>query len=41
MRKHTYESAVIINAALEDEQIDAIAARLGFGDEFVELYELP
>ncbi len=24
-----------------DEQIDAIAARLGFGDEFVELYELP
>ncbi|MEI6648832.1 MAG: tRNA adenosine deaminase-associated protein [Actinomycetes bacterium] len=23
-----------------DEQIDAIAARLGFGDEFVELYDL-
>jgi len=28
MRKHTYESAVIINAALEDEQIDAIVNKL-------------
>lgn len=24
-----------------DEQIDAIAARLGFGNEFTEMYELP
>ena len=24
-----------------DEQIDAIAARLGFGNEFTELYEMP
>lgn len=29
------------NELFPDEQIDAIAARLGFGDEFVELYELP
>jgi small subunit ribosomal protein S6 len=28
MRKHTYESAVIINAALEDEQIDALVNKL-------------
>ena len=28
MRKHNYESAVIINAALEDEQIDAILNKL-------------
>ena len=28
MRKHHYESAVIINAALEDEQIDAIVNKL-------------
>lgn len=24
-----------------DEQIEAIAARLGFGNEFTELYEMP
>jgi small subunit ribosomal protein S6 len=28
MRKHHYESAVIINAALEDEQIDSIINKL-------------
>ncbi len=28
MRKHQYESAVIINAALEDEQIEQIIAKL-------------
>lgn len=28
MRKHNYESAVIINAALEDEQIDALVNKL-------------
>ncbi len=28
MRKHNYESAVIINAALEDEQIEAIVNKL-------------
>jgi small subunit ribosomal protein S6 len=28
MRKHNYESAVIINAAIEDEQIEAIVNKL-------------
>ena len=28
MRKHTYESAVIINAALEDEQIELVVTKL-------------
>jgi putative tRNA adenosine deaminase-associated protein len=34
------EAICVDSELFPDEQIDAIAARLGFGDEFVELFEL-
>lgn len=42
MRKRTYESVVIINAALEDEQVEAIISRMQetittHGGELIEL----